>query len=108
MEEVYKQCLDCDVNYVRENIPGDCCGKCVKDKCVHNGLPRNISDTWYDDQNKCTQFKCIKVGDDTAINTIASIPCDDVSDCPADRLSLAPNGCCNICLPPDARSMFLI
>ncbi|XP_005941718.1 intestinal mucin-like protein [Haplochromis burtoni] len=101
------QCLkNCDKGYEYTDVPGSCCGKCIRTSCVVNvsGVSSPViikpSQTWWS-KDQCTKYDCVKVNNEFVVvvqNT--TCPPFDPNNCIPGTEQTDASGCCKICLPP--------
>ncbi|XP_031424509.2 intestinal mucin-like protein [Clupea harengus] len=94
----------CPQGFELQEIPGQCCGKCVQTSCVgvySGNLTHTIpvNGIWTPPGNKCVKFECLKIG--TQFITIEArtvCPLYNPQDCIPGTEVLAPDGCCHTCI----------
>jgi von Willebrand factor len=75
------------------DVPGKCCGECIKTKCVVDGKLFAIGAEWMSADN-CTTFSCSIKDGQTFVSSMMPT-CPDTSKCPpALRYT---DGCCEKC-----------
>lgn len=77
---------------------GQCCGECVKRKCMFNNKLYKIGEMWKSDDN-CSFYECSanRIDDDVEEAKINSFKksCPAVKNCPSDRMVI--KDCCPYC-----------
>nr|XP_053625822.1 hemocytin isoform X2 [Plodia interpunctella] len=73
---------------------GECCGRCVQDKCVLDDELKTPGEVWYSADN-CTTYSCDKSGEEVQVSASRQ-SCPDVSGC--DARDLVNGTCCVVCV----------
>ncbi|KAF5908258.1 mucin-5AC-like isoform X2, partial [Clarias magur] len=95
---------ECEPGYVYvESDTTECCGKCVKNKCVikHNGTV-NILESgteWTPTHDACNKFMCTVI-DGQYVTTNYKIHCPpfNIDYCQPGTVQLSANRCCRVCV----------
>ncbi|XP_062417665.1 mucin-2-like [Pungitius pungitius] len=94
----------CPLGYEYQTVAGQCCGKCLQTSCVIT--PSNVSQTlqpgtiWTPVDNPCVKFECVKIA--TQFITVEAktiCPLYDPKECIPGTETIAPDGCCPVCIP---------
>ncbi|XP_029978344.1 intestinal mucin-like protein [Sphaeramia orbicularis] len=98
---------NCEPGYEYHVVPTQCCGRCVQKKCIVS-VPPNIThvlesgDTWAPVQLPCVRFECVQIGNQfVTVETKIICPPFNPEECIQGTESLAPDGCCQVCVKKD-------
>ncbi|XP_031734062.1 mucin-5AC-like isoform X2 [Anarrhichthys ocellatus] len=96
----------CPLGYEYQTIAGQCCGKCFQTSCVvvlpnsnftHTIQPGTI---WTPADNPCVKYECVKIANQfITIEAKISCPPYDPKECIPGTETIAPDGCCLVCIP---------
>ncbi|XP_069595425.1 mucin-5B-like [Ranitomeya imitator] len=93
----------CEQGYAYKTVPGECCGKCVKEACVIH-LSDNTTrimepeEKYVPPEDKCSTYKCSSTYD--VEKTTISCPLLDGSNCiEGTELIHSEDDCCGKCVP---------
>ncbi|XP_040894134.1 mucin-5AC-like [Toxotes jaculatrix] len=79
----------CPLGSEYQIIPGQCCGKCV--------TPGTI---WTPPDTPCVKFECVKIANQfVTIEAKTICPPYDPNECIPGTETIAPDGCCHVCIP---------
>ncbi|XP_066556507.1 intestinal mucin-like protein [Amia ocellicauda] len=102
---------NCPAGYVYQDAPGQCCGQCVQESCVISLLNNTVQiiepgKIWTPPGDKCVHYECVQI-EDQFIPVEAKITCPPFNpmDCVPGTETIAPDGCCSVCvvIPKDCR-----
>lgn len=80
---------------------GKCCGECVQQTCIVNGVEHQPGEEWKNEAN-CTTYKCVLDGKQMVVMT-SQPTCGDVSNCSAEDQVI--ENCCAVCkMRPQSQS----
>ncbi|XP_059209709.1 intestinal mucin-like protein [Centropristis striata] len=95
----------CPVGSEYKIIPGQCCGTCVQINCVVVLPNSNITHTikpgtiWTPAGNPCDRYECVQIANQLIpIETKITCPHYDPKDCIPGTETIAPDGCCRVCI----------
>ncbi|KAF3832253.1 hypothetical protein F7725_025918 [Dissostichus mawsoni] len=95
----------CPVGYEYQVSPAQCCGQCVQVGCVV-ALPNSthikawnpLESRW----NPCVKFECVKIANHfITVEAKTMCPPYDPAECIPGTETVAPDGCCHICIHID-------
>ncbi|XP_070819696.1 mucin-5AC-like [Chaetodon trifascialis] len=96
--------IHCPLGYEYQNISNQCCGKCVQTSCIVT-LSNNSTYTlkpgaiWTPAGNTCVKFECVQVENQfITIEAKTICPPYDPNQCIPGTETIAPDGCCNVCI----------
>ncbi|AWP02053.1 putative mucin-5AC [Scophthalmus maximus] len=94
----------CPLGYEYQIVPGQCCGKCVQTSCVVT-LSKNETHTlkpgtmWTPAGKPCVKFECVKIGNQfITVEAKTTCPLYDANECIPGTETIAPDGCCRVCV----------
>ncbi|XP_047675481.1 mucin-2-like isoform X2 [Tachysurus fulvidraco] len=90
-----------------ESDTKECCGKCVKTKCVlnYNGTVQILENgaEWTPSNDACDKFVCIMTnGEYVTTNYKIQCPPFNISNCQPGTVQLSSNRCCQVCVDMDS------
>ncbi|MBN3302144.1 MUC2 protein, partial [Amia calva] len=95
---------NCPAGYVYQDAPGQCCGQCVQESCVISLLNNTVQiiepgKIWTPPGDKCVHYECVQI-EDQFIPVEAKITCPPFNpmDCVPGTETIAPDGCCPVCV----------
>ncbi|XP_054464014.1 mucin-5AC-like [Anoplopoma fimbria] len=94
----------CPVGFEYQIIAGQCCGICLQTSCVvalsnstHTLKPGTF---WSPAENPCVKFECVKIANQfITIEAKTMCPLYDPKECIPGTETIAPDGCCHVCIP---------
>ncbi|XP_063737440.1 LOW QUALITY PROTEIN: mucin-5AC-like [Eleginops maclovinus] len=94
----------CSVGYEYQVSTAQCCGQCVQVSCVV-ALPNSThalkpGTLWSPAGNPCVKFECVKIGNHfITVEAKTTCPPYNPAECIPGTETVAPDGCCHICIP---------
>ncbi|XP_049449990.1 mucin-2-like [Epinephelus fuscoguttatus] len=96
----------CPVGFKYEIIPGQCCGTCVQKNCTVKPPNSNITHSikpgtvWTPPGMPCLRYECVKMGNQfITVESKTICPPFDPKECIPGTETVAPDGCCHVCIP---------
>ncbi|OCT81798.1 hypothetical protein XELAEV_18024306mg [Xenopus laevis] len=96
--------LHCTEGYEYQNVPGQCCGKCVQTHCIMQ-LPDNSTYLLQPGEimplpgDNCTNYECVKIMDNLMpVASKISCPRINIDDCQSGTIQKDARGCCLTCI----------
>ncbi|KAI3376838.1 hypothetical protein L3Q82_000413 [Scortum barcoo] len=95
----------CPLGYEYQIISSQCCGKCVQTSCIVT-LKNNSTHTlkpgtiWTPTENPCVKFECVKIVNQfITVEAKTICPPYNSNECIPGTETIAPDGCCHVCVP---------
>nr|XP_019935705.1 PREDICTED: intestinal mucin-like protein [Paralichthys olivaceus] len=94
----------CPLGYEYQSVPGQCCGKCVQIGCfvtLSNNATHTLKPgtTWTPTESPCVKFECVKIGNQfITVEAKTVCPLYDPDECIPGTETIAPDGCCHVCV----------
>lgn len=82
-----------------KSIPNQCCGECIKTKCIVDNKLYNFGEKWQNENDNCTTFEC-DVNDGQIVIKSNKRTCPDISKCPSKKRTS--DGCCEFCIQSES------
>jgi hypothetical protein len=103
IEKLTKECnYACDDDFMfKAPLAGECCGNCVENFCIDNGMKRKLGDVWKS-SDKCIINECIDDGTKLIVNSYQK-KCPKVRNCPKESIEM--RDCCPYCNYTSARKL---
>ncbi|XP_035855779.1 intestinal mucin-like protein [Sander lucioperca] len=95
---------NCPVGYEYQISANQCCGKCVQTSCIVVLLNATYAlkpgSIWTPAGNPCVKFECVKIANQfITIEAKTICPLYDPNACIPGTETIAPDGCCHVCIP---------